>query len=1191
MPDGRLQKNTIAAREEEILRFWEKKKIFEKSLGARAGGKEFVFYDGPPFANGLPHYGHILTSFIKDAIPRYMTMRGFFVPRRWGWDCHGLPVEIEVEKALGLRAKKDIEMYGIEKFNEKAAENVMNFAAEWRRQIPRIGRWVDMDRDYRTMDVRYTETVWWIFKKLLEKGLIYEGFKSVHICPRCETTLSNFEVSQGYRDTVDLSLYIKFKLIGTTAASVGHSGITKHLLVWTTTPWTLPGNVALAVRSDLRYVTVGLKGEKGDEYLIVAKERAPAFLGEGQFEVIEEFGGEALVGSSYEPPFDYFAGEVNNRDRAWRIYDAPFVSAEEGTGIVHIAPAFGEDDLALAQREKLPLIHHVRMDGRFTEEVQDFAGLAVKPSENPSETDQKIAENLKEKGLVFRLEEIHHSYPHCWRCDWPLLNYATSSWFVRVTRLKEKLIAENKRIRWVPEYIGRGRFGGWLRDVRDWAISRSRYWGAPIPVWKCGKCARSEIIGSLAELGSRISSGNRYFVMRHGEAENNRLGVLSTDENRPHHLTEFGRRQVEEVGMTLRRYHIDLIFVSPFPRTRETAEIIARLLSLSPDSIHHEVRLRELKGGQFDGRAVKEYQGFFSSPLERFTKRPVGGETYEEIKQRVGLFISELEQMHRGKRILIITHDAPGWLLFSVAAGLTPKEAVMMRGESDYFLPNGVVRELYFARLPKNRRFELNLHRPYIDEIELVCSCGGSMKRIPEVFDCWFESGSMPYASHHYPFENRDVFEPGRLLLRAKRFPADFIAEGIDQTRGWFYSLLVLGVALFGRAPYRTVLVNGTILGEDGQKMSKRLKNYRDPMDVVGRYGADSLRYYLFSSPVVHGEEIRFSEHAVKEVMQKVLDRLTNVFLFYEMYAEDSKSVIKNNELPQAGIPQSITNSKHVLDRWIVARLDEVVSSVTKAMEVYELDRAVRPIGEFIEDLSTWYLRRSRDRFKKESEQERTLVAATTRSVLLELSKIAAPFLPFLSEEIYQKLKGVDGRESVHLEDWPRLEARFTVPNAAKIIEQMAEVRRIVSLSHEARSRTALKVRQPLMSLRVKNIKVKLTEEFLALIQDEVNVKEVIFDDRIGEEVDLDTTLTEELREEGKLRELTRRIQDLRRSKGFVPRQIISIIVDTNEGGRRFIERNQPVLLRAASLSGISFRVNEGEIIEIDDLRLRVTLE
>lgn len=1099
--------------EEKILEFWKEKEIFKKSLKENKS-KSYIFYDGPPFANGLPHYGHILASIIKDVIPRYKAMKGYFVPRRWGWDCHGLPVEHSVEQQLGIKTKKDIEKFGVEKFNQEAKKDVLKYSDEWKKIIPRIGRWVDMENDYRTMDTSYTESVWWIFKKLYDKKLIYEGYKSMHICPRCETTLANFEVAQGYKDISDLSATVKFELIDEPGT---------YLLAWTTTPWTLPGNVALAVNPNIDYAEIRIMNNESGimEKFIVAEIKVNDIFGNKEYKIVRKFKGKELIGKKYNPLFDYYFENKNlkNKENGWRIYGADFVSSEEGTGIVHIAPAFGEEDMELMKKYDLPFVQHVSMDGRFKEEVKDFAGLPVKPKGNHKETDKKIVDFLNDQGKLFNKVEFVHSYPHCWRCDTPLLNYAANSWFVKVTAFKNKLLANNKKINWIPAHIKEGRFGKWIADVRDWAISRLRFWGAPLPVWKCDKCGEIKVIGSLAELiKSWKKSGNNYYILRHGQSETQILGVADDSIN-AYHLTGEGKKQVEKAADKLKKIShkgIDLIFSSDVLRTKETSQIIASKLAVK--EIIFDKRIREIHIGIFENQPCNLYRRYYSSEKEKFIKRPPQGENLNDLKRRMMDFMLEIESKYKNKNILIVSHEYPLWILFGASQGLNNDEILALRddGEKTDFIKTGELMKIDFNLFPYNRDFEIDLHKPYIDNVNFDCSCGGLMERIKDVFDCWFESGSMPFAQAHYPFENKKDF--------GKKFPAEFIAEGLDQTRGWFYTMLVLSTALFNKPAYKNVLVSGIILAENGQKMSKRLKNYPDPMTIVEKYGADALRYYLLSSQAVRAESLNFSEKGVDEIYKKLISRLYNVYKFYELYADKELLNVKSKSL-------------NALDQWILAKLKLLIKEVSDGLENYELDRAARPIEQFIEDLSTWYIRRSRGRFKDGGIDAQNSVA-TTKFVLLELSKIMSPFTPFIAEKIYQTVGGK--KESVHLEEWPKIDLRLTA-NDLRLIEMMIEVRILVSLALEAREKAGIKVKQPLLKLKVKSqkLKVKNNEELLKILAEEINVKKIDFDENIKEEILLDTKITPELKEEGLLRELIRLIQGMRKDGALVTKDVI----------------------------------------------------
>ncbi len=1170
--DKNNEKSLIAQKEETILKFWQDNDIFQKSLAKEAPKGEYVFYDGPPFATGTPHYGHLLAGTIKDYIGRYQTMRGKHVPRKWGWDCHGLPVENIVEKELGLKSRKDILEYGVEKFNDMARKSVLAYVDDWKKIVPRMGRFVDMEHDYKTMDSSFTESVWWIFSKLNEKGLVYEGFKSMHLCPRCETTLSNFEVNQGYKDITDISVTVKFAITGEANT---------FFLAWTTTPWTLPGNVALAVGPTIDYVKIKVM-PSGENY-ILAKSRLSVI--KDNYAVVEEFKGEKIIGKSYRPVFDYYNNkETPNILNGFKVYGAAFVTTEDGTGIVHIAPAFGEDDMILGKEKNLPFIQHVGTNGKFKPEVKDFAGLDVKPRDDKAtgadhqSSDILVIKYLAGKGTLFAKEKLVHSYPHCWRCDTPLLNYASSSWFVEVTKFRDKLVRANEKINWVPADIREGRFGKWLTGARDWAVSRSRYWGAPLPVWRCAKCGEKEFVSSIEDIKKKTGGKNNFYVVRHGEADNNVLGIISSDPKRGHHLTDKGRAQVKETAEKLKGKKIDLIYVSPFVRTQETAKIISDILNISQDKIITDDRIHEVYGGELDLHPDAEYQRMFESALEKFDKAPVGGENYAQIKNRMTEFIYDINTKHEGRNILIVTHNTPACLLFAGVLGLDKEKTIALRQAAHDFIKNSEIKELPFAPIPHNHNYELDLHRPYIDEIKFTCDCGGEMKRVPEVFDCWFESGSMPFAQAHYPFENLDKFNPNPGLFRKSvGFPAEFIGEGLDQTRGWFYTMLILSVALFGESSYKNVIVNGIMLAEDGRKLSKSLKNYPDPIFIINKYGADALRYYLLSSPLVKAEDVKFTEAGVDEVMKKVLMRLENVRSFYEMYSQNTSAPVKN----------FIPTSDNILDQWILAKLNKLLLEVTVATDKYELDRATRPVGDFVDDLSTWYLRRSRDRFKSDELKDKARAVETTRFVLEELAKIIAPSMPFYADELYQKVKSFDGQESVHLASWS--ESKKLPELEEKIITDMAEVRKIVTLGLEARSKANIKVRQPLKSLKIKNQNIKFYEKDLEnygeLIKDEINVKEVIFDNAISETVELDVNITAELKEEGNVRELLRAIQELRKTEKLNPSDVVSLKFKTSQKGQDLIRKFETEIKKTTLLKAVIFEeVEAGTVIKVEDM-------
>jgi isoleucyl-tRNA synthetase len=1104
----------LSGREVRIGDMWEREDTFGASFRAREGKDTYVFYDGPPFATGMPHYGHLLQGAIKDAIPRYQTMRGRYVRREWGWDCHGLPIENLIEKDLGFTQKSDIETYGIGAFNDKARESVLRYDSEWKAIVPRMGRWVDMEHAYKTMDAAYTESVWWAFATLYGKKLIYEGFKSMHICPRCETTLAASEVALAYKDIKDISVYVAFSRVDMPDTA---------LVAWTTTPWTLPGNVALAVNPDVTYVTILLEGKKYQ----MGKDVLARVVKDKEYTILEEFLGSALVGAAYRPVFDTYVNDTTlpGHAIAWHVVSGSFVTAESGTGIVHIAPAFGEDDMHLAKELGLPLIQHVGMNGKMKPEVTQFAGMPVKPKSDDDKerlaTDIAVLRYLQEQGSFFAKENIVHSYPHCWRCDTPLLNYAAGNWFVNVTALKPRLIAANQEVNWVPDHAKDGRFGKWLEGARDWAISRSRYWGAPLPVWKCDSCATPTIVGSVNDLRQHMGERNTYTMMRHGEADSNVRGIVSYKPEDDVHLTERGRAQVKKYAEGLKGSGIDVIIASPVLRTKETARIVAETLGIPVEQIVYDARIAEVNTGDFSGCSIETYRTFFTSTLEKFTKRSPGGENLTEMKKRIAECLYETDHAYQGKHILYVTHEYGTWMMDAVTHGATNEEAAMMRAEGgDDYVNYGETKSLPFVSLPHNTSFELDLHRPYIDEITFACkSCeGGVMRRIPEVFDCWFESGSMPYAQFHYLGD--ETTTAGRMFVR--NFPADFISEGADQTRGWFYSMLVLSMGLFDKSPFKSVVMTGLILAEDGQKMSKKLKNYPDPLELASKYGADALRLYMLGSPVVRGEELLFSPSGVEEVVKKVTLKIDNVRSFYELFSEGVM------------VPRKLSERTHVLDKWIVARFQEMHAEVTHHLDTHELDRAVRPLAPFIDDLSTWYVRRSRDRFKSGDSEDKAKAIETLGYVLIETSKVLAPFMPFLAEDLYQRIALESKRKSVHHEDWP---AMGISPHT--VLEDMERARAIVTMALELRAKAGIKIRQPLASLTAPLIPPALAQ----IVADEVNVKEVF----VGDTVILDTVITPELKREGEIRDLVRMVQDMRKKHGLSPSDAIVLVVPRDQ--------------------------------------------
>ena len=849
-------------REKNIEKFWEDHQIFEKSIDSRKEGETYTFYDGPPTANGKPHIGHVLTRVIKDMIPRYRTMKGYMVPRKAGWDTHGLPVELEVEKSLGLDGKEQIEGYGLEPFIEHCKESVWKYKGMWEDFSSSVGFWADMEDPYVTYHNEYIESEWWALKKIWDRGLLYKGFKIVPYCPRCGTPLSSHEVAQGYKDVKERSAIVKFKL-------KDEEGF---VLAWTTTPWTLPSNVGLCVNPNENYVKVAMK-EDGTVYYL-AEALCDAVLGADTYEVKERYKGKELEYKEYEPLFDC-ALEIckKQKKKAYYITCGDFVTLTDGTGVVHIAPAFGEDDSRIGREYSLPFVQLVNSKGEM-EEGTPCAGVFCKKA------DPMVLQSLKEKGLLLSAPVFEHSYPHCWRCDTPLIYYARESWFIQMTAVKEDLIRNNNTINWIPESIGKGRFGDWLENVQDWGISRNRYWGTPLNIWEC-ECGCQHSIGSIEELKSMSDN--------------------------------------------------------------------------CPDDIE--------------------------------------------------------------------------------------------------------------------------LHRPYIDSVTITCpECGKEMHRVPEVIDCWFDSGAMPFAQHHYPFENKDLFE--------QQFPADFISEAVDQTRGWFYSLLAISTLIFNKAPYKNVIVMGHVQDENGQKMSKSKGNAVDPFDALETYGADAIRWYFYvnSAPWLPN---RFHGKAVMEGQRKFMGTLWNTYAFFVLYANIDNFDATEYKLEYDKLP--------VMDKWLLSKLNTTVGAVDDNLANYRIPEAAKALQEFVDDLSNWYVRRSRERFwAKGMEQDKINAYMTLYTALVTVCKAAAPMVPFMTEDIYQNLVrkiDKDAPESIHLCDFPAADENCI---DKELESRMDEVLKIVVFGRAARNTANIKNRQPIGKMFVKAEKA-LPEFYQEIIEDELNVKEVIF--------------------------------------------------------------------------------------------------
>jgi isoleucyl-tRNA synthetase len=843
----------------EILKFWKEQNIFSKSITEREGKPGFTFYEGPPTANGRPGIHHVMSRTLKDLVCRYKTMCGFQVHRKAGWDTHGLPVEIEVEKSLGFKHKDDIVKYGVSKFNEECKKSVWKYLSDWENLTERMGYWVNMDDPYITFKNEYIESIWWALKQYFDKGLIYKGYKIQPYCPRCETPLSSHEVSLGYEDVKDPSVYIKMKV---------KNEENTYFLVWTTTPWTLISNVALAINPEIDYVKVEHKGEK----LILAEARLNVL--DGEYQILQKFKGKSLTGLEYERLFNYH--EV--KEKAWYVIEGDFVTTEDGSGIVHIAPAYGEDDYQVSRKYGLPTIHPVNKSGEFGQEVKDFANKFVK------EADAEIILNLKERRILYKKEMITHSYPHCWRCKTPLLYYARESWYIATTKYAKRMVELNKTINWYPPEVGEGRFGNWLEENKDWSLSRDRFWGTPLPIWICEKCGRQKCVGSIEE----------------------------------------------------------------FKR----------------------------------GKGVQE---------------------------------------------------------------------------------------------------PIDLHKPLVDNVTFECECGGEMRRTPELIDVWFDSGAMPFAQWHYPFENRHLIDSG------EQHPADFICEGVDQTRGWFYSLHSISTFLFDKPAFKNILVNELILDKEGQKMSKSKGNTVDPFAIIEKYGADTTRWYLVATSPPWRPTL-FDEDGLVEAQRKFFGTLLNTYAFFSLYANIDKFTYSEKTIP--------LKERNEIDRWVISVLNSLIKTYTEAMNVYDVTKAARAISDFtIDQLSNWYVRRNRRRFwKDEIGSDKIAAYQTLYECLIVISKLMAPFAPFLAEKIFSNLNAVTKKEnveSVHLALVPEVDETAI---DLELESRMEKAQRIVSLVRAIRNKTSLKVRQPLkrIILPISNEQArKEIQQMEDVILDEINVKAI----------------------------------------------------------------------------------------------------
>lgn len=1100
--------------EKEILEFWKKDKTFQKSLDKESPNGDYVFYDGPPFATGLPHYGHILGSTTKDVVGRYWTMRGYHVARTWGWDCHGLPVENIVEKELGINSKKEIEDIGVAKFNETCRDQVLTYVNEWGKTVERIGRWVDFENSYKTMDNSYIESVWWAFKQIWDKGLIYEGKKVLLNCPRCETPIAKAEVAMdnSYQDVTEDSIYIKFKIKDSTD---------DYFLAWTTTPWTLPGNMALAVDKDIVYAKVKTSGGN----LILAKDLIEKVV-EEEYELIEEYKGSDLVGMTYEPLYE-LAGARDGGGPVYQVIEAGFVTTEEGTGVVHTAVVYGEDDYELGMKVGLPIIPMLDQKAVFLNNVPEFLhGVYFK------DADKLVIEDLTARKLAYKIALNTHSYPHCYRCDTPLFYNAIDAWFINIQKVKPRLLELNEKLNWYPDHLKHGRFQKSVEAAPDWNISRNRYWASPIPIWRCESCNHIEVIGSADDLFKRAQTNKptKLVFVRHGESEKNIIGLM-TQEREKHPLTEQGREHAHSYAKQLADMPIDAAYVSPLVRAKETAELIlkGRGLTTAIDD-----RLIDEHSGEWEGKTMDDfkddpyrkefYQAWLDGDDNVFAmKRGKTGESFDDILKRTKEFLDEIVTKNQGETVLIVAHGA------NILNALRYYRQLSAGQTFNTFLNRIPVGADPVTIYISSENKELDLHKQVVDTIEITCEkCSSSMKRTSEVMDVWFESASMPYAAVHYPFENKEWLE--------KNFPAQFIAEYTGQVRTWFYYMLVLSAILFDEIPFENIVVTGTILGEDGQKMSKSRKNFPDPWNIFNEYGVDALRYYLMGNTVMNAGDISFSEQTLKE-KSRIFITLLNVVSFYEMFAKDTDV----GDIEQ----KDLTN---VLDVWILARTNETIRTVTEKMDGYDIVNATREFEGFINDLSTWYVRRSRDRFKSDNDSVRLPAVSTLRHVIFNIARLMAPITPFIAEYIYRdKMNGTEG--SVHLRPWPEPYLENT-QNHSNILENMRITRQVVEMGLAERTEKKLPVRQPLNKIKIYDSKIKIGDEYIELIKEELNIKEVVVEAREGEmSVELDTEISPELKREGIKRELVRQINNQRKKSGLTieDRVKVAVVTDNEE--------------------------------------------
>ncbi len=1086
------EKSEAAKREEATLAFWEREHVFEKSLAKNSPKGEFIFYEGPPTANGKPGIHHLEARAFKDAIPRYKTMRGYRVNRRAGWDTHGLPVELQVEKELGFKGKPDIEKYGIAAFNKKCRESVFTYIDLWARFTKRIGYWVDETKAYFTLDSAYMEVLWHLFAQTAKDGRLYKDYKVLPWCPRCGTALSSHELAQGYAEVKDLAITVKFELIDEPGT---------YLLAWTTTPWTLPGNIALAIGGNIAYG----KYEKDGIRVILADTHAATVL-KGEWKRVADISAISLIGKKYKPLYDFAKNLASESERpkfekAFQVYSADFVTTDDGTGIVHTAVMYGQEDFELGDKVGLPKVHMVSSEGKFV----SGTGFLEEKSVIDEETTVNIIQDLAHRhpfALLFDKSKYEHSYPFCWRCKTRLIYYARDSWYIRMSDLRTQLIAENKSVHWEPAYLRDGRMGEWLANAKDWAISRERYWGTPLPIWHSVDGSERIVIDSVEQLKKHVKkSGNKYFLMRHGESEGNASGYFDSDGDADNALTEKGRAQVQARVKELYVNGVTKIYASPLLRTRQTAELIAEGLSIPKNRITYDERLRELNFGDFNGKYKKDsYESFLDwKRLHSYTDSIPGGESYLDVKRRFGSFMYEVERTLSNEKVLIVTHGVAFEAATILLAGANSEIADNILTEVASFAKEAEFRCIDFIPLPHNDDYELDLHRPYIDDIVLLSERGTELRRVKEVMDVWFDSGAMPFAQAAKERMNESLEE----FLKRIKYPADFISEAIDQTRGWFYTLLAIGTLTGRGVAFKNVISVGHLLDAEGQKMSKSKGNIVDPLLEIEKWGVDTLRFWMYSVTQA-GDSKNYDEKTVKEAA-KVLSWIENSARFYELF---------KNVLEKEG-------TATIIDFWIKTRVNETVLLVTSAMDNYHPFEATRAIAAFAEDLSQWYVRRIRNRVRDGD----SAALSTLHGILYTTSLLLAPFAPFLAEEIYAKVKNENDPISVHLADWPEIGKVDSQLSA-----DMESLRAFVTVGLQMRQQGGMKLRQPLASLSIAG---KFPAELESLLTEELNVKKVIMN---ASTTKFDFALTPELIKEGDEREMTRAVAEARKKEGLMPK-------------------------------------------------------